>query len=147
MNSYLGRYGSVGARAGIGLGAAAFVAFSLGCMNLSFGGRTEVLPPAVKEQEVSAEGIQRGKAFAGYAQEVCVYYPVPYVSPPNLEFEDQDSRRQVQIVDQKADHFRIKNTHLAVEIPWKARGVLATNVRPSVPAGANLASPASAPSP
>ena len=107
------------------LGLAAFVGFSLGCMNLSFGGRHEYVSPS---SETISDGVQRGKAFAPYATDVTVYYPQPYASPPNLEFED-DAKTQLVIVDQKADYFRVKNTHLGREFSWKARGVLAGNVK------------------
>lgn len=113
----------------VGLGVCAFIGFSLGCMNLSFGGRHEYVS-SPKDGESVTDGLQRGKAYAGYAQELSVYYPIAYVSPPNLEFED-DAKSQLVIVDQKPDHFRVKNTHVGVEFTWKARGVLAPNAKAS----------------
>lgn len=104
-------------------GFAVFIGFSLGCMNLGLGGPTEVVTPMVVEK-----GVQRGKSFAPYAQEMTVYYPQPYVSPPNLEFEDE-GKSQLIIIDQKPDCFRVKNTHVGREFMWKARGVLATSAR------------------
>jgi hypothetical protein len=112
------------------LGLSVFVAFSLGCMSLSFGGRTEVVTP---ESSANSEGLQRGEAFVPPHQDLCVYYPVAYVSPPNLEFESPDSKRLLQIVEQKGDCFRIvNNTSFGVDCAWKARGMLGTAVKTAV---------------
>jgi hypothetical protein len=111
-------------RALVGLGGLLFVGFSVSCMNLNFGGKTEVVAPSDSH---SAEGLQRGKVFVPIGQEVNLYYPVPYVSPPNLEFEDADANRRLHIVDQKPDHVRVKNlSNAPVEVPWKARGITVT---------------------
>ncbi len=117
----------------VGLGLAAFVAFSIGCMNLTFGGRHEIASP--KEAEVAAEGLQRGKSYAPYAQEVTVYYPVPYASPPNLEFED-DAKRQFIVMEQRPDCFKIKNTQVGAEFTWKARGSLTASAKTPNTSGA-----------
>jgi hypothetical protein len=124
MAPVLGRKGCARARLFAGLGIAIFIGFSLGCMNLSFGGRTEVV---TKESDSIADGVQRGKAYADYGQEVVIYYPIPYASPPNLEIEN-DGKRYLHIVEQKPDCFKVKNNHVGVEIAWKARGVLVANV-------------------
>jgi hypothetical protein len=116
------------------LGMALFVGFSLGCMNLNFGGRHEVVSPTIVE-----EGVQRGKAYAPYAQDVRVYYPQPYATPPNLEFED-DGKTQLIIMDQRADFFCVKNTQIGRDFSWKARGVLASNAKAPSGSGAAQAS-------
>lgn len=114
----------------VGVSGLLFVGFSLGCMNLSFGGKTQVVSPT--SQETPGDGLQRGKVYVPQGQEVCVYYPVPYLSPPNLEFEDSDNKRHLQIVDQKPDHVRVKNTNSwPVEVPWKARGMMVTSAKTS----------------
>ncbi len=121
MNLILGRAGSVWARGLVCLGGLLFVGFSLGCMNLNFGGKNDVSSPTSQEDKSATEGLQRGKAFVPPGGEVCVYYPVPYLSPPNLEFEDSDSKRRIQIVEQRPDYVRLKNTSaVGFDLPWKA---------------------------
>jgi hypothetical protein len=83
----------------------------LGCM--SIGGRTEI----VNRDDRSST--QSGKVTLAGKQELDVFYPVAYVSPPNLEFEEE-----CVVVEQKADHFRVKNTSpFSRVITWTARGV------------------------
>jgi hypothetical protein len=133
MTLILGRAESIWARGVVGLGGLLFVAFSLACMNLSFGGKTEVAAPASD----GSEGLQRGKAFVPPGGEICVYYPVPYLSPPNLEFEDSEGKRRIQIVEQRPDYVRLKNTSpFGVDLPWKARGVQSTTAKAPVAAPA-----------
>jgi hypothetical protein len=52
-----------------------------------------------------------------------VYYPVSYGSPPNLTIA-VEPKGSVLIVEQKADHFKLKkNTSLnAVDVQWQAQG-------------------------
>ncbi len=91
-----------------------FLAICLGC--LSIGGRTEV----VNRDDRSST--QSGKATIGAKREMDVYYPVPYAQTPNLELET--SGDDCVIVEQKADHFRVKSTsHLTRSVSWTARGV------------------------
>jgi hypothetical protein len=106
-----------------------FVAFSLGCMNLSFGGRHEYASTSS-----DSELAQKGVAPVRSGDDVCVYYPTPFQSPPNLQFTDNATRDGVTITEQAADHFRVKNlTSYGVNIPWEARGVKAVPVVPVVP--------------
>jgi hypothetical protein len=98
-----------------------FLGISLGCMSFTLGGRTEV----VSKEEVG--GLQRGKASLAPGEELVVYYPAPYASPPNLEMEDPSLFHAGRIIEQRPDGFRIKNTSShAVELAWKARGVKAS---------------------
>jgi hypothetical protein len=113
----------------LGCGGLLFVGFSLGCMSFSIGGRTQVVPPPA-DSTAREDGVQRGKAFVPAGQEMTVYYPTPYTSTPNLEFEESDNKRNFQIVDQKPDHFRVKNlSPWSADVPWKARGIAVTAAR------------------
>ena len=57
-----------------------------------------------------------------------VFYPIPYASPPNLTI-DEPFHRDVLIVEQEADHFRVRYTKdkpLAIfGVEWTARGTRA----------------------
>ncbi len=88
----------------------------LGCMSLSFGGRTY--------QGTTAENVvvQEGKAVIPAHCEQDVYYPRPFAHTPNLEMED--TMFAGSVVEQKEDHFRIVNNGLLpVTASWTARGV------------------------
>ncbi|HEY7157155.1 MAG TPA: hypothetical protein VH575_24590, partial [Gemmataceae bacterium] len=87
---------SVGALAGV-----VIVLIILGCMSLSFGG----LSIGCKT-EPDGTVCQEGKVNLHQGQELDVYYPVPYTSPPNLELSGDADK--CEIVEQKADHFRIR---------------------------------------
>jgi hypothetical protein len=57
-----------------------------------------------------------------------VYYPLAYVSPPNLQVTQNDSRGAVQfkVTEQKPDHFKIEqisSTGYTVHFKWRAEGV------------------------
>jgi hypothetical protein len=107
-----------------GAAVACLVVF-LGCMSLNFGTRTEV----IQHDDVSY--MQTGKVSVPGGQEIEVYYPIPYGSPPNLELcSDWD---HCVVVQQKADHFRVKNNRLlSTECKWTARGM---RVAPPAPPG------------
>jgi hypothetical protein len=105
------------ARAVAALGMLAFVLFSLGCMSFTFGGRHEIAGSG------DGEFSQKGNAFVRVGDEVCVYYPTPYQSPPNLELGDA-GKHNLRITDQAADHFRVQNLNsMGVNVAWEARGV------------------------
>lgn len=115
---------------------------ALGCMSFSFGERTEVIrspePSAVAD---AAE--QRGKVAVPGGEEITVYYPVPYASPPNLVIRDPGG--VCRVVEQKADCFRIVNsaslTMGPYDVVWTARGVHASPAQPNpaVPPGTSPA--------
>ena len=121
------------ARAAATFGGFVFLMFCLGCMNLNFGGKSEVV--GTQDSEIT----QKGKAFVRGGDDVCVYYPTPFQYPPNLELVDQASKQSVQITDQRADHFRVKNTGTSgLNLSWEARGVkVAPNSVPVAVSGAS----------
>jgi hypothetical protein len=100
-----------------------------GCICLAFGGR---------EQRDSEEPFtQNGKVMVQQGQELDVYYPVPYASPPNLQIDD--TLNVHVIVDQQADHFRLRNAGFAKAsawpgVEWTARGMRAPTPSPATPA-------------
>ncbi|VTS01299.1 unnamed protein product [Gemmata massiliana] len=70
---------------------------------------------------------QRGKAVVPPGDVLEVYYPVPFVSPPNLT--TQSIFDDCSVIEQKPDHFRIKNSNpFSREVTWEARGVPITAV-------------------
>src|SRR5262249_11773804 len=99
------------------VGSGAFLAFSLGCMSLSY----STGPGECYKVE---DGIcqQSGKVVLTSNNEIAIYYPSPYPSPPNLVVESPWD--DYIITDQKPDHFRIKNaSNFSRHITWTARGV------------------------
>jgi hypothetical protein len=124
---FLARHGLLLRRlAGIA-SALAWLAIILGCMSLSIGDRT-VLP----DDRLSYA--QEGSVRVEIGQELDVYYPVPYASPPNLEIKGPGS---YTIVDQQADHFRVRakvegNTIGWEGFDWTARGVRVVLPPPAV---------------
>jgi hypothetical protein len=99
------------------LGGGVIVLIILGCMSLSFGG----LSIGCKT-EPDGTVCQEGKVSMHRGQELDVYYPVPYASPPNLELSGDADK--CEIVEQKADHFRIRCKDPCDATPhWQARGL------------------------
>src|SRR5262249_22617919 len=91
----------------------------LGCMSFSIG-----CPwPAA----TSSDGCltQSGSVTIPPGAEQDVYFPIPYASPPNLALGDWPEG--CVLIEQKADHFRIRNMHRgglgAAEVDWTAKGV------------------------
>jgi hypothetical protein len=96
-----------------------FLAISLGCMCLSFGERTEVIAPDGPYTR------QTGSLTVAPGQELAVYYPSPYPSPPNLVVDDRS--HQCQIIEQRPDCFRVKNvSSTPQELTWTSRGLRGT---------------------
>jgi hypothetical protein len=95
--------------------AALMLTIIMGCMSLQIGCKTGPDGTICQEGKVSLEG----------HQELDVYYPVPYASPPNLEIEGDSG---FDIIEQKADHFRLRCKVLHIggdgrtHWNWKARG-------------------------
>jgi hypothetical protein len=99
----------------VGAGAAGLIlVIMLGCMSITIGGRTEMAQPAdllVQEGDVTV----RGKG------EVDVFYPISFSAPPNLIIAECFA--MCEVVDQRPDHFRIKNTSLLPRsVNWTAKG-------------------------
>lgn len=107
----------------------------LGCMSISFGGKNVCCTDPAEPFE------QKGELCLAAQGEIDVYYPVPYVSPPNLTVDGP--AHKVLVLDQKPDHFRVAGTG---KLTWVARGVrsgptVVVPVAPSPPPPA-LAGPA-----
>jgi hypothetical protein len=124
---FLTRHGLLLRRTAGVASAFAWLAIILGCMSLSIGERT-TLP------DDRLAYTQEGSVRVEIGQELDVYYPVPYASPPNLEFKGLDS---YTILDQQADHFRVRakmegNTGGWMACDWTARGVRAPLSPPPV---------------
>jgi hypothetical protein len=99
------------------LAGAILILIFLGCMSLSFGG----LSIGCKT-EPDGTVCQEGKVSLHKGHELDVYYPVPYASPPNLELTGDCDK--CEIMEQKADHFRIRCNDSCDATPnWQARGV------------------------
>jgi len=110
----------------------------LGCMSLSIGERHEVV---ASEDGISS---QSGEVKVPGGQELDVYYPVPFASPPNLTVTS--TWDDAVMVDQQADHFRVKNPGAFSErMRWEARGLKARPPAVVVPVPAT--SPATPSSP
>lgn len=86
----------------------------LGCMSLSIKVGCKPEPDGTTCQE--------GQVYLRKGQELDVYYPFSYASPPNLELSgDSDD---CEIIEQKADHFHIRYSGSIYARPhWKARGL------------------------
>jgi len=105
------------ARRLVGIAAATFLlAVVLGCMNISFEGRRHIVNN--DDQTYS----QTGEMEVPPGQELEVFYPIPFASPPNLVIASSFS--QCQMIEQRPDRFRVKNpTGLPHEVTWTARGM------------------------
>jgi hypothetical protein len=113
---------------------------SMGCLNMSFGGKwvtsdtSEVLE---QTETVSLTGSVND-----------VFYPIPYASPPHLSITNPASfvpMAPYEILEQKADHFRIKsNNGAGITLAWTARGTRAVQaaVVPAAPDTEEAANPA-----
>jgi hypothetical protein len=110
-------------RRGYVAAGAALVALvcSMGCLSLQFGGKSNCTEDASMVPQTSSITIPKG-------QELTVYYPKAFASPPNLELDN--SSPTCKIVEQKADHFRVRNDGATpLTVTWSARGM------PGQPAG------------
>jgi hypothetical protein len=122
----------------------ASAALVLGCM----GGLSRpiaVAPPAPEEPLLT----QRGKVAVPDDVVVEVFYPWPYLSPPNLTLEGSFPSLFI-IEEQKADHFKVKkNGHWTgpSEVFWCARGLRTPVPSPSTPPPSVVAPPGLPPEP
>jgi hypothetical protein len=110
----------------------------LGCMSFSIGER---------HIEAPADGsalVQNGEVRVPSGMEQDVYYPIPFACPPNLVIDD--CVHEYAIIDQRADHFRIRNLRKAgvmgdaLEVEWTARGLRARTI--AVPVAVSVPLPA-----
>jgi hypothetical protein len=106
---------------------------TLGCLALSIGGKhyDHDCPTADVDRCVFQ---QYGNLRMGQGQELDVYYAVPYGATPNLEIKTEPG--EFVILEQKPDHFRLRNTGFLGQARWEARGVLTAHpqiVAPSAP--------------
>ncbi len=65
----------------------------------------------------------RVKVGAGIQE---VFYPIPFAGPPNLVLEGGFNQHQLELKEQKADHFTIINNvqfPYVGELRWKAEGI------------------------
>src|SRR4051794_20780431 len=74
----------------------------LGCMSISFGGKSVCCPDPQEPLE------QKGELCLEAQGEIDVYSPVPYAGPPNLTVDGPLHR--VVVLDQRPDHFRVAGT-------------------------------------
>jgi hypothetical protein len=90
----------------------------LGCMSISFGGRTV---------EIHDDGllVQEGEDYVKEGTTQTVYYPIPYASTPNLEIDDVCDK--IEVEEQAFDHFRIRGVpsvnQNASPVEWKANSL------------------------
>jgi hypothetical protein len=92
----------------------------LGCMSFTIGGRTYEHDAYTNCYEDGLY-VQRGKIRIPANSEQDVYYPVAYEHPPNVVLEDDHD--DCAVIDQQADHFRVRNNGLFREtLSWCARG-------------------------
>jgi len=88
---------------------------SMGCLSLNFGNWTS------HNNEDPSVLSQTGSARVTKGQIADIYYPVPYASAPNVELDDMF--HNYEIVEQKADHFRVRNNSGSWDVKWTARGM------------------------
>lgn len=92
------------------------IAIIVGCMNICLD----------RSVGVGADGLckQTGSFTVKGGEEIDVYYPLPYGSPPNVTFNSVFKTYEIVLVSQYPDHFRVKNTgHFAGEVTWEAKGL------------------------
>ena len=105
-----------GKRCGLWL-VAATLAWSVGCQAVQISPSTNDLSH------------QHGATILPAGQELDVYYPAPFSSPPNLL--TKSIFNDCLVVEQQPDHFRIKNpTPFSREVSWEARGLPVTAPAP-----------------
>jgi hypothetical protein len=117
-------------------------------MSLQFGGKTEVVREVVPKPDGVYE--QSGAVKLPPHQDVTVYYPVPYLSPPNLTVLDTPRyERPFRVTEQRADRFRAENNSSEpIMVEWWSKGLRVVPVPFApvvVPAGAAESLPAAAP--
>jgi hypothetical protein len=98
------------------------LALFLGCMSLQIGGRRSVEVPV-------GDGLieQTGTVTLTGHEAQKVYYPIPYVSTPNLTLCDKWPCGHWEIIDQQWDHFTVRRSGHSwgspLELTWTAKGL------------------------
>jgi hypothetical protein len=115
-----------------------FLAIVLGCMSISFGGLS-----ICSRTEEDGTFTQEGDVHLLSGQERDVYYPASYASPPNLELSGDVGL--CEIVEQRPDHFHVRNLGPGASPHWKARGVRNSPVQVIVPAASPTPPPLTGP--
>src|ERR1700730_3352638 len=96
-------------------------------MSISIGGHWDDAKTCEGADNPDESGIltQDGKILIRPGSEQIIYYPIGFVSPPNLELED--GSHYCDTVEQKEGYFRVR-FHTGFwtsqeSLTWKARGV------------------------
>jgi hypothetical protein len=110
----------------------------VGCMNISLGGHSAAVSVPLAEEQGTFEQTGRLPVRTG-PDPVCVFYAVPFASPPNLDVEDPSG--QCDIIEQKENCFKVRFhanvTSSPQTLAWKARGTRASQT-PATPAAATI---------
>jgi hypothetical protein len=116
---------SIGERARIGLAALFGLVCGISCLSIDLGSHSVESPAS---HTLKQEGTLNNVSYA--PGPIAVYYPRPYISPPNLEVISSESSWSalncIEVLEQKADYFsfRWKSTFPnRVIFEWKAVGV------------------------
>jgi hypothetical protein len=94
----------------------------IGCMSL------EVSEPHSSITR-STEGVitQTGTVTVSGHKPETVFYPIPYISTPNLQIEDEWPHEHWELVEQKWDHFTVRRDRnpwsSPLKLSWTAKGV------------------------
>jgi hypothetical protein len=98
----------------------------LGCMSISIGKFS-----GTTDGTTTSDGVycQEGEVSVPANSVRDIYFPAPYAHTPNLEISD--TFHHSELLDQKADSFRVRNTAgYAITVSWKARGTRASVAAP-----------------
>src|SRR4051812_17012087 len=87
-----------------GLAALLVAGMLLGCMSLNIGGGPQTVEKPAEDGLIA----QNGTVPLGGDEPQTVYYPIPYVSTPNLTLECEWPFVKWQLVEQKWDHFTVR---------------------------------------
>jgi hypothetical protein len=117
--------------------ALVLLAMFLGCMSLEIGSAHHSIEQAATDGVVK----QTGTVTLEGHQPQTVYYPIPYISTPNLSLRNSFGLTDWEILEQQWDHFTLRRSPhvvgLPLEVKWTARGLKG----PPPPAPVVVASP------
>jgi hypothetical protein len=109
----------------------------LGCMSLTFQGRTVSVENGTCPEVIC----EKGKVHIAANCIADVYYPHAFSTRPNLEFDDHHDC--CELIEQREDGFRVRNqSSFGVTMTWKARGVHTETPSPVVGPPLVVATPA-----